>query len=467
MKKKTSLIVYSIICIFFLGIAGCSNKTPVKPNFVFFLIDDLGYKDLGYMGSSYYKTPDIDRLASGGMIFTNAYANAANCAPTRASLLSGQYSPRHGVYTVGKSDRGRSEDRRLVPIVNSKTVAIENVFISEVLRDAGYKSAAIGKWHVGNSPEQQGFDLEVSMATLGFRSGHFNKNGEYLADLLTGEAVKFIEENAENPFFLYLAHHSVHTPIEAKKEIIDKYVDKAGDGCHNDPVYAAMIESVDESVGKVLSSIEDLGLSDKTIVVFFSDNGGYGPVTCMDPLRGSKGMYYEGGIRVPMIVSWPGRIEPGSQCKTPVIGIDFFPTFLDMAGIPVPEGKILDGESIKPLLMKSGDLNRNSIFWHFPAYLEAYSGGMEHARDTIFRTRPVSVIQKDNWKLMLFYEEWMLDGGMDLVNSNNSVELYNLEEDPEERINLANTRTDKRDELIRDLFNWMTELNAPLPNEQN
>ncbi len=469
MNKKESVALFfgKVLLVLVLGFLACSRADSEKPNFIFILIDDLGYKDVGYMGPEYYKTPHIDQLASEGMIFTQAYTNAANCAPTRASLLSGQYSPRHGVYTVGVSDRGKTQDRRIIPVVNSKTVPLENIFISEALHDAGYVSAAIGKWNVGNTPEQQGFDVGVSMESLGFKRGHFNEQGEYLADRLTDEAVKFIQQNAENPFFLYLAHYGVHTPIDAPAEMIAKYTMLEEEGCYKSPVYAAMIESIDKSVGRIISTLEELNIDKNSVVTFFSDNGGYGPITCMDPLRGSKGMFYEGGIRVPMIVKWPGKISGGSVCHKPVIGIDFYPTFLDIAGISRPENKILDGISIYPLLQGSGSLSRESIFWHFPAYLGAYNGGMEDARDTIFRTRPVSVIRKDNWKLLLFYEEWVLDGGRDSIQSNNSIELYNLEEDLGEKVNLANINTEKRDELLKDLFNWLVELKAPLPNEPN
>lgn len=458
------LYIVLIICSVF---SSCKEQSEEKPNFVFIFLDDLGYHDVGFMGAKYYKTPNIDKLASEGMIFTQAYANAANCAPTRASLLTGQYSPRHGVFTVGKSDRGKSVDRRIIPVENSGTVPLENITLGEVLKEGGYKTAAIGKWNIGNSPEQQGFDLSVSSASLGFMKGHFNEKGEYLADRLTDEAVSFIKDNSDHPFFLYLAHYSVHTPIEAKEELIDKYQDSEPDGCHNSPVYAAMIESVDESVGRVLGTLDDLGIADNTVVVFFSDNGGYGPITCMDPLRGSKGMYYEGGIREPMAVKWPGKIMPGSVCETPVIGIDFYPTFMDIAGISRNENKILDGVSILPLLKGEKGADRQSLYWHFPAYLQKYNGGMEDARDLLFRTRPVSVIREGDWKLMLFYEEWVLDGARDLIDSNNSVELYNLKTDEGEKNNLAGAKPDKRDEMLDRLLKWLDDVNAPLPDKIN
>ncbi len=454
----------------FIGMAGlvaCNSTDQEKPNFVFIFIDDLGYYDVGFMGSRFYQTPNIDQLASEGMIFTRAYANAANCAPTRAALLTGQYAPRHGVYTVSKSDRGASSDRRIVPVKNSKTVPLENYTIGEALKDAGYSTAAIGKWNIGNTPEKQGFDLGHSMATLGYKSGHFNAEGEYLADRLTDEAIKFIQDKQEDPFFLYLAHYAVHTPIEAKEELVRKYLDAEKDGCHQDPVYAAMIESVDESVGRIMKTLEDLDIDENTVVVFFSDNGGYGPVTCMDPLRGAKGMFYEGGIREPLLVKWPGHVKPGSVCDDPVIGVDFFPTFLEIAGIIPPEEKVLDGLSLLPLLDGEPSLEREALYWHFPAYLQKYNGGMEDARDTLFRSRPVSVIQKNNWKLMLFYEEWILDGGRADIQTNNALELYNLVDDESEVMNLVNSNIEKREELLDDLLRWLEEVDAPLPQERN
>ncbi len=466
-KRSTRLMLLSGLFIGMLCVEGCKSPLPEKPNFVFIFIDDLGYHDVGFMGARFYQSPHIDKLASEGMIFTRAYANAANCAPTRAALLTGQYAPRHGVYTVGVSDRGNSSDRRLIPVTNSKTVPLENYTIGEALQSAGYKTAAIGKWNIGNTPVEQGFDLGASMYSLGYKSGHFNAEGEYLTDRLTDEAVKFIQDNREDPFFLYLAHYAVHTPIEAKEELVEKYKDKEKDGCHQDPVYAAMIESVDESVGRIMKTLEDLDMEENTVVVFFSDNGGYGPVTCMDPLRGSKGMFYEGGIREPMVVRWPDIVESGSVCETPVIGIDFYPTFLEIAGIPKADQKVLDGRSILPLLLGEKSVGRDAIFWHFPAYLQKYSGGMDDARDLEFRTRPVSVIRKHNWKLMLFYEEWMLDGKEAALNSNNAVELYNLDADEGEMNNLANRNTEKRDELLKELFVWLEEVDAPLPWERN
>lgn len=442
-------------------------KSTEKPNIIFILIDDLGWRDTGYMGSEYYETPHIDNLANQGMIFSNAYSNAANCAPTRASLLTGQYTPRHGVFTVASSERGKPEDRRLIPVKNSTDVSIDKTTIAEALKPAGYVSAAFGKWHIGNAPTDHGFDTGFDRDKLGYRRGHFNDAGEDMADKLTDAAIEFIMENKKNPFFLYLSHHAVHTPIEAKDSLIHYFESKDGVGCHNDPVYAAMITSVDQSVGRVYQTLKELNLDKNTMLIFFSDNGGYGPKTCMKPLRGGKGMYYEGGIRVPMFVHWPGKIMPESICDVPVISTDFYPTFLEIAGAPVPSEYPLDGVSILPLLSGAAELTRDKLFWHFPAYLESYPAMLDESRDPIFRTRPVSVIRKGDWKLLMFHEEWLLDGGSDRIDLNNSIELYNLADDLGEEDNLANDEPSKRDELLHDLLEWQRLIGAPLPVAAN
>lgn len=456
------------------SIHSCKNRsflsTNNKPNIVFVIIDDLGWKDVGYMGSRYYETPSIDGLAKRGMIFTQAYANAANCAPTRASLLCGQYTPRHGVYTVGTSSRGKSEDRRLIPIENSTEVDKAKMTIAEALKIAGYVSAAIGKWHIGQKPQQQGFDFSIDRNELNIK-GHFSENGEYLTDLLTDEAIRFIKKNnpekTKKPFFLYLSHHAVHTPIEAKKNMIEAFKKKPADDCHNDATYAAMIKSVDESVARIIQVLEELELDNDTLLLFFSDNGGHGTYTCQKPLRGGKGMYYEGGIRVPMFVYWPGKVKPGSTCKEPVIGTDFFPTFLQLAGISAPQNHELDGTSILPLLKGEKQLSRESLFWHFPCYLQAYKGMTDQSRDPLFRTRPVSVIRRRDWKLLMFHEEWILDGGRQNLDGNDSIELYNLNDDIAEQNNLAQINTKKRDELLNELMDWQKKMGAPLPTNPN
>ena len=449
-----------------LAVSGCRDKPEriepkpppeKKPNFVFIIIDDLGWRDIGLMGRArglgqprlYYETPNIDKLAGQGVVFTSAYSNAPNCAPTRACLMSGQYTPRHGVYTVGTSERGKANMRKLIPTPNKTTLDPKVVTIAEALKPGGYTSACIGKWQLGTEkpcrPEDQGFDVVYARS----RRSHFTADGEYLTDRLTDESTKFIEANKNRPFFLYLAHHAVHTPIQAKKELIEKYKKKKPSGGHNNPAYAAMIESVDQSVGKVVDKLDELGLTDNTAVFFFSDNGGHANMTSMAPLRGSKGTLYEGGIRVPLTIRWPGKARPRSVCDAPVIGIDFYPTILEMAGAPRPTGHVLDGMSIVPLLKGKGKFKRNAIFWHFPAYLEPYN-----EKQRPWRTTPAGVVRQWDFKLIEFFEDAKL-------------ELYNLKNDIGEKNNLAEKMPDKAKELHQLLVDWRKSVGAPVPTEKN
>ncbi|MHC4331350.1 MAG: sulfatase, partial [Planctomycetota bacterium] len=400
MKRRSFLKMMGLGAIS-LSPAGCLmgvESARKRPNIIFVLIDDMGWRDLGCCGSTYYETPNIDRLASQGMIFTDAYSCGPNCAPTRASLMSGQYTPRHGIVTVGNSDRGPAHLRKLIPIENKTVLDAKITTIAEALKPAGYVSASMGKWHLGNDPGHgpvgQGFDLNVGGYEAGHPRSYFSpyKNpelmdgpeGEYLTDRLTDEALKFIEANRDKPFFLYLPHYAVHTPIRAKKDMITKYKAKQPSNGQGNPTYAAMIESTDQGVGRIMAKLDKLGLTDETIVIFSSDNGGVGgykelgikggEITSNTPLRGGKGMLYEGGIRVPLFVRWPGVVRPGSRCDAPVITIDFYPTLLEIVDTPRPAQQELDGRSIVPLLKGAGSLKRQAIFWHFPAYLQG-SGG--------------------------------------------------------------------------------------------
>ena len=354
-----------------------------------------------------------------------------------------------------------------MPTDNSRKIPLDKITIAEALKPAGYVSAAIGKWHVGNDPKEEGFDFSVNKYEIGYERGHFDEKGEYLTDRFTNEAIGFITQNKDNPFFLYLAHDAVHTPIQAKDEITSKYESKEAVGCHNNAKYAAMIESVDQSVGKINRTLEELGLSKNTILIFFSDNGGHGTYTCQKPLRGGKGMFYEGGIRVPMFAFWPARIKGGSTCNDPVIGTDFYTTFLELAGAKRPGNYPLDGESIVPLFNGDQSINRDAIYWHFPAYLESYEGLQGESRDSTFRTRPVSVIRNGDWKLLMFHEEWVLDGGRGKMVVNNAVELYNMKNDIGEKNNLVNAETEKTNQLLDQLLNWIDAINAPIPSVAN
>ena len=443
------------------GLRTTRTKPPLPANIILIYVDDLGWKDVGYMGNGYYETPHIDALAHEGVVFTNAYANAPNCAPSRACLLSGQYPPRHGVYTVGRSTRGAARLRKLIPIPNKETLDPGVVTIAEALRPAGYACASIGKWHLGDDPEAgplaQGFDVNVGGNHVGHPRSYFcpyqnpdlsdGPRGEYLTDRLTDEALRFIHENSRRPFFLYLSHYAVHTPLQAPKNLVAKYDAKHLPEVY-DPRYAAMIESVDQGVGRVMETLRELGLDERTIVIFYSDNGARSICTSLAPLRGSKGMLYEGGIRVPLVVRWPGHIEP-ETCDEPVIGTDLYPTILAAAHAPVPAGTVLDGENLLPLLTRHQPLPDRALYWHFPAYLEA--GGDV---DGIWRTTPAGAIRYGDWKLIEFFED-------------NRLELYNLRDDIGEKKNLATAEPEKTRQLLEMMRAWRSRVHAPVPTERN
>lgn len=434
-----------------------------KPNIVFFFIDDLGWADLGFMGSDYYETPHIDRLAAESMVFTSAYANAPNCAPSRACLMSGQYPPRHGIYTVGDPRRGNHKQRKLEPVENETILKDEFVTIAEALKTNGYTTATLGKWHLGEDPTTQGFDINIAGREWGSPSGggyHSpykypnltnNKKGDYLTDQLTDEACKFIEDHQQEPFFLYLTHYAVHTPIQAKEELAQKY-DRKPKGKHqNNAKYAAMVQSVDESVGKVLRKLHELDLDDNTVVVFFSDNGGHSGATSNTPLRGAKGMLYEGGIREPFICRWPSVTAAGTKCPEPIIGIDLYPTFLEITGTKQPSEYELDGVSIVPLLKDpQAELDREAIFWHFPCYLQ----GKGDPQGGPFRTTPAAAVRKGDWKLI----EWFETGHQ---------ELYNLKTDISETTNLIATEPAVANDLFQTMKDWRKKTNAPIPIKPN
>lgn len=464
--KRLAIVLLSWILV------GCcqtlNGQSSSKPNIVIFLVDDLGWKDVGFMGSKYYETPNIDSMAAQGMVFTNAYANAPNCAPTRASLMTGLYTPRHGIFTVASSERGKTENRKLIPTANRNRLPGHFITLAEALKDQGYTTGHVGKWHLGasehTSPEAQGFDFNIGGNQAGLPKSYFSPysnpnledgpDGEYLTDRLTDEALRFIEENQERPFFLYFSHYSVHTPIQAKPSLVEKYRGKIANDGQNNPDYAAMVESTDQSLGRTLQKLKELGLSENTLVIFFSDNGGHGAITSHEPLRGSKGMLYEGGFREPMIAWWPGKIAKRTQSDEPVIGIDFFPTMLELAGADHQEYE-LDGESLLSLFFQTGSLKREAIYWHFPAYLQGYEG-IKHPQVLVrgWRAVPSGAIRKGNWKLIEDFET----GGL---------ELYDLNEDISERNNLADANPHKREELLQDLRAWRINVNAPVPTQTN
>jgi arylsulfatase A-like enzyme len=438
---------------------------PAKPNIVFILADDLGWSDTAAYGSKYYETPNIDRLASQGMKFTN-YHNCQNCTPTRAALMSGQYGARTGLYTVGGIDRFDWSMRPLRPVDNVTQLPLDRVTVANALKSAGYATGMFGKWHIGQDeahhPSKRGFDEAI--VSMG---AHFDfqtnpkveyPKGQYLADFLTDRAVDYIKRHKDHPFFLYLPHFGVHSPHHAKPELIEHFKKKPGVGGHNNPTYAAMIASVDESVGRVMATLDELKLTENTIVIFSGDNGGVGgyvregvkqagDVTDNWPLRSGKGSLYEGGTRVTFITKWPGVVKPGSICDVPAIHVDVFPTFVAMAGGRMPDSQVFDGESLTPLMRDpNAKLKRTAIYQHFPGYLGA---GVDS-----WRTTPVTYIQEGDWKLMEFLEDGRL-------------ELYNLRDDLSESKNLAKTNPEKTKELYGKLVAWRTAIKAPMPTKND
>lgn len=443
------LFFVSLSLIFFINNKNLYSKeikTNIKPNIILINIDDLGWSDVHFQGNPFYETPNIDKLASEGMVFDNGYASAANCAPSRAALMTGQYSPRHGVYTVATSSRGKSKDRKIIPIKNTLFIKKDNLTIANVLQSHGYKTISLGKWHVSSNPIFNGFDTNVGGSvwghpTKGYFSPYKNKyledgpKGEYLTDRLTQETINFIKDNKKSPFFVYLAYYSIHTPIQAKQKTIQKYKKKKKTKLKENSVYAAMIENMDENIGKLMTFLDQQNLSKNTLVIFTSDNGAVYKLSKSCSLRAGKGSYYEGGIKVPLIARWTGKIKAGSKSSEPVINIDFFPTFLEIANIKKPKNKILDGVSIYPLLQQK-KIKPRSLFWHFPIYLE---GGNKESKDRKFRTRPVSVIRSGKWKMHQYFED-------------NSFELYNLEDDSLEKENLTKQNKNQFKEMKKKTF---------------
>jgi len=443
---RAKLLALALLC-------AAAPAQEQRPNFVLILADDLGWRDLGCTGSELHRTPRLDAMAEQGLRFTQAYANAPNCAPSRACLMTGQLTPRHGIYTVGSSARGKARNRRLIPIENRTTLPEANTTIAELLAPAGYACASIGKWHLGPDPSERGFQHAVA----GSRAGHPKRyhspygsdslsdgpEGEYLTDRMTAEALEFVDAHADEPFFLYLPYFSVHTPIQGRADLVAAAEARGIEGAH----YDAMVSAIDEGVGRLLDRLDELALSENTLVVFFSDNGGHARFTSMEPLRGSKGMLYEGGIREPLLLRWPGQVEAGALRDTPVQGTDLLPTFLELAGVTPPSEHALDGLSLTPLFQPSGALPERTLYWHFPAYLQAYLPSQG-----AWRTTPGSALRAGRWKLHEYFE----DG---------RVELYDLENDPGEAHDLAAELPERAAALHARLLAWRTELDAPVPSE--
>jgi arylsulfatase A-like enzyme len=446
-----------------LGTTGLALASS-QPNVILINLDDVGVTDFGYAGSDFYQTPNIDKLASEGMVFKKAYAAAANSAPSRACLLTGQSGPRHGVYTVNSSSRGKASTRKLIPIKNTLHISNDNTTLGNLMQSAGYKTITLGKWHVTKNPLKNGFDINVGgssdggpyhgkyMSPFNYPNCKVDKKGVNLTDYLTDRLFQFIQNNKEEPFFVYLPYFAAHMPFEGKPELLKKYKKLPKGKRHNNVAYAATIEAVDQNIGRLEKFLKENGLEENTLIIFTSDNGGVFGVTSQKPLRSGKGSYFEGGIREPFIVKWPGKIKPGSVCNTVVSHLDIFPTLAKITGAP-KVNKPLDGVDISPLF-SGGKIQPRSLYWHFPIYLQAYhrSGVGDDTRDRFFRTRPGSVILDGDWKLHENFE----DG---------SIELYNLKDDIGERKNLVNENPEKAAELFKKLKAWQKRMNAPIPTE--
>jgi arylsulfatase A-like enzyme len=483
--------LYIILLVIFVtaaqAIAQEQNSTKEReaapPNIIFILADDLGWTDLGCFGSSFYETSNIDALAADGMIFTNAYAASPVCSPTRSSILTGKYPARTqnteyfgGPQPENAHQKPKARNRPLLPAPYKDYLDLNEKTIVEALKEAGYATFFAGKWHLGNEerywPEQQGFDINKGGHKLGGPYGgkkYFSPynnprlsdgpEGEHLPDRLANETVRFIGNHKEQPFFAYLSFYSVHTPLMARQDLEEKYEKKKAfmgledawgqEGnrknrlvqCH--AVYAGMVEAMDQAVGKVTNKLTELGIEKNTIVIFMSDNGGLstseGHPTSNLPLRAGKGWLYEGGIREPMIVKWPGMIKGGSKNEEPVISTDFYPTILDMAGLPANPEQHKDGVNLTGLLKGEEGLARDVLYWHYPHY--GNQGGS-----------PGSAIRKGDWKLIWWYES-------------NNIALYNLKDDLEEQNNLSKVYPERVEKLKADLQAWLNRVEAQMPSE--
>lgn len=436
---------------------------PARLNFVFLLFDDMGWADIGCQGSDFYETPNIDRLASQGVRFTNAYAACPVCSPTRASIMTGKWPARLRLTNFIPGVQGRKYAKVLAPEFQQQ-LPLEEITIAEALGTGGYVSASIGKWHLGGGkfgPAGQGF--ATSFVTGGphlyprwtVQPPQQIPENEDQADFITREGERFLESNRDRPFFLYLPQHLPHIPLEARAPLIAKYEEKlnspkfrtrrdAQGPAQNHPVYAAMMENADRTVGRILKKVDDLRIADRTVVVFTSDNGGLTapefqrrPATSNAPLREGKGHCYEGGIRVPMVVRWPGVVKAGSVSDAPVCSVDYYSTLLEIAGVKPPAEHKPDGVSIVSLLKGGARPRRDALYWHYPHY--SNQGG-----------RPAGAVREGNWKLIEFYDE-------------DQVELYDVVKDVGERNDLARQMPDRAAKMRRRLQEWRRSVKADMP----
>jgi len=428
-------------------------EAATPPNVILILADDLGWADLGVYGSDLHETPHIDRLARDGMRFTQAYSACTVCSPTRGAVLTGLYPARTRV-TDWIPGRLPSNPKLAIPAW-TKHLPTETTTLAERFKTAGYVTASIGKWHLGQKayyPEKHGFDLNIAGTSEGSPAdGYFapykiptlpeGPDREYLTDRIGTEAVRFVEATRERPFFLYLPHFAVHTPIQAPPALVGKYKAKVRPGLrHTHATYAAMMESLDASIGRLRAKLTELGLAENTIIVFASDNGGHLPTTSNAPLRSGKGSAYEGGVRVPLIILWPGVTAPGGVSDMPTISTDFFPTLLEIAGLRVAPGEGADGVSLVPALRGQSRPAREAIYWHYPHYQLYQRGG----------TTPYGAIRAGDYKLIEYYDDMR-------------VELYHLGDDIGETHDLAAAKPEMAEKLRAQLHAWRASTGAQMP----
>ncbi len=487
MKKHLVSLLVTIVSLGTTAYAeGVANPATKPVNIVFILVDDLGWADIGSFGSTFYETPNIDRLAASGMRFTDAYAAGAVCSPTRVSLMTGKYPPRtHSTEFFGcptPKKWSKLHKTKLLPAPIKDKMELDEITVAEAMKAGGYKTFFAGKWHCGEEgywPQDQGFDINKGGWTRGGPYGgdqYFSpygnpmledgEKGEHLPNRLANETVKFIEGHKDEPFFAYLSFYSVHTPLISRPDLKKKYQERQkalnlkttwaeesstwdqetmfARQSQNDPTYAGMVEAMDLAVGKVLDALDRLELAEDTLVVCTSDNGGLSTAggkwlpTSNLPLRTGKGWLYEGGIRVPTIARWPGVIAAGSDCLEPIISTDFYPTFLSAAGLPLRPEQHIDGTSLMPLF-KGEHLERDAIYWHYPHY--GNQGGF-----------PGGIIREGDWKLIEKFE-----GG---------IELYNLRKDIGEMDDRSAQEPERAKAMLAKLKAWQKDVGAifPKPN---
>lgn len=453
MHQRRQLLLVFLAALGGLAVSQCQADDTVappsrSPNVIVILVDDMGWRDLSCQGSRFYETPNIDRLAASGMRFTQGYSACTVCSPSRAAMMTGQYPARLHI-----TDWIAGHHRPFAPLLPpnwTKHLPLEAVTVAERLKTAGYATASIGKWHLGGPelfPEHHGFDVNIAGYDRGQPPSYFSPYkvptlvdgppGEYLTDREAAEAVRFITARKDQPFFLYLPHYCVHTPIQAKKDVTAKYAAKENPNqAPRNDAYAAMVESVDDSLGTILATLDDLGLRKDTVLFFTSDNGGVVTITDNRPLRAGKGSAYEGGVRVPFVVSWPGVTTPGSMSDVPVITPDIPATILAVTGVGPEPSQPLDGRDLTEVL-RGGTLDREAIYWHYPHY---HPGG----------ATPYSAVRAGPWRLVHFYED-------------DRDELFDLAADQSEQTDLASRKPEHVARLRKLLDTWLSEAGAQMP----